>query len=714
MIAAWLLFVVGLTVAGGIVGTRTLEGNDANVGESARANDRLKAAGLDEPAVESLMISSGSPDLTRKVTADLRRNLERQRGIASVSNPYGPPRLIAGEGRQALVRAKLRGDPEKAGRHAPRIEDAIAETLNRGRAAPAGPRAAEVHAIGPASVDRAIDDAVGNDLRKAELFSIPLTLVILVLAFGALVAASVPLILGVTSVLAAMGGLGLISQLYPVADTSTSLIVLLGLAVGVDYSLFYIRREREERRRGSAPDAALAATAATVGRAIVIAGLTVVIGLSGLLITGLPVFMSMALGTMLVVLIAVIGSLTVLPATLALLGDRIDRGRLPFLARLRGRGADRQGFWGGLAGLVTKRPAIALTAAGCLLASLAVPALEMKTGDPEISLPADSPIMIAQEKIEAAFPGSPDSAQVVISGHGLDDTATKERIRRISRQASEIAGTEDRSELRVSSDGGTAAFGVDLPAGDPNQSRTMIHRLRDRLGSEAKRTLSGADLMVTGGTAAATDFADRLGGTTPVVVGVVLLLALMLVFATFRSIPLAIGVVGLNLASIGATCGITTAVFQQEWAEGFLDFTSSGTIVSWVPLFAFVILFGLSMDYTILVLERIREYRGSGLSPRDATRRGIGRTAGAITSAAAVMVAVFSIFAVLPMIEMKMLGVALSVGILLDATLVRGIALPAMVASLGDRGVRPAGRGFRAALAARGSRPAEAPGALKR
>lgn len=690
ILALWLLFVVGITVLGGAVGTRTLTGSDANVGETARAEQMLKRAGLTDPPVESLMVSSESPALTRQTVISLQEELARTRGVESVSDPYGAGGPVTDEGRKALIQATLVGDPEQAGDHAAGIEAAVGKTLAAKKTGGKG-RTVVIDTIGPASVDHAVDKAVGEDLQKAELFSVPITLLVLAVAFGALVAASVPLLLGVTSVIAAMGCLALVSQLFPVGDASTSLIVLLGLAVGVDYSLFYIRREREERRQGASAEAALKATAATVGRAIVIAGMTVIIGLGGLLVTGLPLFISMALGTMLVVLIAVTGSLTVLPAVLTLLGDRIDRGRIPLLSRRMNRETvnyETTGFWGRLAGPVSRRPGLSLFIGLALLGTMAVPALHMKTGDPEYSLPANTPIMVAQKRIEAAFPGSPDAAELVVSGSDLRGTAAKSQLLRIGKLAGELTGAPGQPGVRVSGNGKTAVVEVALPATDPAGARQLIHRLRDTLKPEAARRLAGAELLVTGSAAGSVDFADRLRSTAPLVVGMVLMLALALVFWAFRSLPLAFGVVALNLVSIAATCGITTAIFQETWAEGLLDFTSNGSIVSWVPLFAFVILFGLSMDYTVFVLERIREYRRQGLSPRVATREGIARTAGAVTSAAAVMVAVFMIFPTLPLIEMKMLGIALAAGILIDATLVRGIALPAMVAGLGESGVR--------------------------
>jgi RND superfamily putative drug exporter len=442
-------------------------------------------------------------------------------------------------------------------------------------------------------------------------------------------------------------------------------VVLLGLAVGVDYSLFYIRREREERRAGRDEHAALNATAATVGRAIVISGVTVIAGLAGLLLTGLTLFASMALATMLVVAIAVVGSLTVLPAVLALLGDRIDKGRLPFMPRTGGHSR----VWDWLARVVTRRPRTALAIAGVVLLALASPVLSLHTSGTVPSLPADEPSMVAYTAIERAFPGTPGSANLVVTEP--DD------LERLAATAQKITGGKGEAEI---TEGGTASL-ITIPMPDRSDDRAaqLVKDLRAGLPDH---------VLVSGDAAQSLDFADRLRTTTPLVIAFVLALALVLLLASFRSLPLALAVIGLNLLSVGAAYGVLTAIFQHTWAEGLLGFTSHGAIVDWVPLNTFVILFGLSMDYTILVLERIREARGNGRSPRQAAAEGVSATAGAITSAAVVMVAIFAIFPTLPLIEMKMMGVALAVGVLVDATVVRGIALPAAVALLGERGMK--------------------------
>lgn len=691
VIALWLVFVIGLFMAGSMAGMQMLTGNDQNIGESKAANALLADAGLTDPAVENMMITTGSAAETRAASDSLVARLETDPEVRAVVDPYEAGGQLADDGRKALVQASLRGDPDEAFDHIDGVVVAV-------EAIEAEYPGITVNSIGLGTLDREFEKIVEQDLKTAEMISLPITLMILFIAFGALVAASVPLMLGVTSVIAAIGGLGLISQVFPASEASTSLVVLLGLAVGVDYSLFYIRREREERENGRGPDSALAATSATVGRAIVISGITVIIALAGLAATGLPMFISMALATMLVVLIAVIGSLTVLPATLALLGDRINKGRLPFIGRIKRRRARRtglslvpdskMGFWARLARVVTRRPLLALVGAACVLGTIAVPAIGLNSGESEYGLPKDSKVMVDLQQVESSFPGAPATTELVVTGSSLGSAESRSALNDLGGQALAVTGGAGTPEVKVASDGGTALIRVPAPEQGPDKNQQIVHDLRNELPASAALSLPGSQLKVTGETAETTDFGDRLDRAAPIVVAAILLLALVLLFATFRSVPLAFGVVGLNLLSMAATYGVIVAVFQNTWAEGLLDFTSNGAIAAWVPLNVFVILFGLSMDYTILVLERIRESRRAGRDPRTAAREGVAATAGAVTSAAAVMVAVFAIFPTLPMLEMKMLGVGLAVGILIDATIVRGIALPAMVTLLGERGVK--------------------------
>ncbi len=676
-IALWLVLVVGCIVAGGLAGTRSMTDAEAGAGESARADEMIAASRLADPAVESVLVRSADARETAAATRDLERRLRDSGDAASVQGPADAPELSKAGGRTVLVQARLRGDPDDAAEPA----DGVAAVVRDVRAAHPG---VTLQQAGDGSFDSTITTMVEEDLQRAEMISLPLTLLILVVAFGALVAACVPLVLGITAVAAAMGALGVVSQIAPTGDTTASVVVLVGLAVGVDYSLFYIRREREERRAGRGPAAALDAASATVGRAILVSGLTVMVALAGLLLSGSAVFVSIGLATMLVVAIAVLGSLTVLPAMLALLGDRVDRGRLPRLLRRRPRPAGLT-TWARIAGAVTRRPLASLVTSVCLLGALAVPVIDLNTNDAGIaSLPKDMPIVQAQHAIERDFPGAPSIAQLVVRGERLDTREQRAELDALGARAAAAVGGKAAVRVDVARDGRTAIVAVPMSAVGPDAERHAVDVLRDQVAP----TGPGTETLVTGHAAGSADFAHQLSKATPIVIGFVLALAFGLLLWAFRSPRLAATVVGLNLLSVGASFGVLVAVFQHTWAEDLLGFTSSGTIVSWLPLFSFVILFGLSMDYTVLVLERIREARRAGRPPAAAAAEGVAATAGTVTSAAVVMVAIFAVFATLRLLDMKQMGVGLAAAVLLDVTIVRGLALPAAITLLGERGWR--------------------------
>lgn len=705
-ILLWVLLIVGCTAAGAATGTNALSRADGGVGDSGRAEQRIADGGLRNPDVESVLITSDDAAATAAAARAAERKLEALPEVAAVQGPSdgaAGSALQRNDGRTVLVRATLRGDPDD--------DDAV--VVEPVIAAVDGLRAAHpdvtIDQVGPQSIDRAIDALVSDDLLKAELISIPITLLVLVIAFGALVAAMVPLLLGVTAVAGALGALGVVSQIAPSGDTTASLVVLIGLAVGVDYSLFYVRRERELRRRSGgalSPEQALDVAAATVGRAILVSGVTVILALAGLLVTGIAQFTSMALGTIVVVAIALIGSLTVLPAVLALLGDRIDRGRVPLLGRRRERRerderraaangrpiAHRRSGWERIAMAVTGRPRVALLAAVVVLGGLAVPALGMKLADTgTASLPGDVPEVQALKAIEKAFPGAPASADLVVTGTRLDSREARTALAAVGRDAERITGGRGGVDVLVAEDGRTALLSVPMPENGRDAANAAVRELRAAAPDLSASIEPGASILVGGDAASSLDFVDAMNRALPLVLGLVLGLAFVLLLVVFRSPALVATVIGLNLLSIGAAYGVMTAVFQPTWAESLLDFTSTGTIVSWLPLISFVILFGLSMDYSILVLERIREERLAGHGPRDAAARGVAATAGTVTSAAMVMVGVFSVFAMLRLVDMKMMGVGLAAAILLDATVVRAVALPAAVTLLGRHGFRVPG-----------------------
>jgi RND superfamily putative drug exporter len=510
---------------------------------------------------------------------------------------------------------------------------------------------------GDASADKLIGDELDKGLARLSLLSIPVTLGILLVAFGAVVAALLPVALAVTAVVAAMGLLALASRLAPTVDTTMHVMLLVGLAVGVDYCMFYIRRERDERVAGADPHRALVIAAQTSGRSIWVSGLTVIVAMAGMFLTRDATFTSFAIGTILVVATAVLGSLTVLPAVLSALGDRVDAVKIPGLYRRRSGGR----AWNAILRTVLRRPSVSAVVAIAALAALAAPALHMQTkaeGIEDIS--PKSPIVQAGTAIRTAFPSQVAPAEVVVRAptvRGSDFASAYEAFRS---QALASGHLREPFDVKINPAGTVAIVEVGLEGnGSDRTSERALATLRGTVVPATFGTLSGATAAVTGETAGNYDFNKRLDDSLPWVFGFVLGLAFLLLLVSFRSVVVALTGVVLNVLSVAAAYGMLVFVFQDGHFESLLDFRSTGGITNWMPLFLFIILFGLSMDYHVFVLSRIRESRDRGLPTRAAVAEGIGRTAGVITSAAVVMVAVFALFATLPLTSTKQLGVGL-------------------------------------------------------
>jgi RND superfamily putative drug exporter len=673
-IFGWLAFVILAVFIGGSVGTRTLSDEEYGLGESGRADEVVGKHFPDETS-ESVLIQSGDGDANgspafRAVVADVVAKLEATKGVREVQSPYarGSEGALSEDGRSALVTFELPGaDPEDK-------VDAPLAAVDQLQRAHAG---YTIEEFGGASADKALSQAFEDDFRRAEVTSLPITLIILILAFGALLAAFVPLVLAVTAVAAAIGLIGPISQIWPVDEAISSVVLLIGLAVGVDYSMFYLRREREERARGLSEEASLEAAAATSGRAVLVSGVTVVAAMAGMYFGGAATFMSFATGTILVVAIAVVGSLTVLPAILSKLGDRVNKGRVPFLRPEKRTGEPR--LWSAILTRVLKRPLVSALAAGAVLVVLAVPVLHIHTADSGIEgLPRSLDIMQTYDRMQAAFPGEQFTADIVVEGE-LRESAVAD-LRSLARESDSF---NEPITVDTSPDGEIAV--VHVPLAGSGTDQTSIDAVRELREDVVPDVLAGTEVAgVTGFTAGSVDFNDLMSSRIWLVLGFVFLMAFMLLLVTFRSIVIPIKAILLNLLSVGAALGIVTWVFQDGHFEDLLNFRSSGAVSSWFPLMLFVILFGLSMDYHVFILSRIREAFDRGESTEDAITHGIKSTAGVVTAAALVMVGVFSIFATLSFIDMKQFGVGLAVAVLLDATLVRGVLLPATMKLLGD------------------------------
>ncbi len=688
-LVGWFLFVAVVFVGGSLAGTRLLEGSEAGTGESGRADGIVERAGYPATPTERVLVQARSGTLgagtARTVAAELRSRLGALPQVASVG-----PLVRSADGRSAMLPLVL-DVHGRTGNAAVDVADdqvpaVLATTAQVARAHPD----LRVSQVGDASLDRAVGGQVSKDFARAERLSLPVTLLILLLTFGALIAAGVPVVLALSAVTAGVGLSALVSHVVPVMDSLNSVILLIGMAVGVDYSLFYVRRAREERARGASRTESVEIAARTSGRAVVVSGLAVFIAMSGLLLSGDATFVSMAVGTMLVVAVAVLGSLTALPAMLAGLGDAVDRPRVPFVHRLR-RGDGEGRFWPAAMRVILHRPVVSLVLATLAMVALALPALGMRTGEAGAdSLPRSIPIMGTYDAMTAAFPQTGFAHTVVVhAGTGRIDRAALE-----GGVAALVSGAEatgrfpglEQVRPELAPDGRTATLEVPM-TGDFNSpaAERSLSVLRERLAPALATAVPGTTVLVTGPTAQAGDFGSSMRAHLPWVMGFVLGLTFLVLVLAFRSVVVAATAVVLNLLSVGAAYGVLVLVFQHGVGAGLLGFHPTGVVIDWLPLFLFVVLFGLSMDYHVFVVSRIREAHDAGLPTKLAVARGVTTSAGVVTSAAAVMVGVFSIFGTLSLLEFKQLGVGLAAAVLIDATVVRAVLLPSVMTLLGHR-----------------------------
>ena len=681
----WLAVALAATAIGSFVGHVQMRDSQAAAGQTAQALSMLDRAGMKQPAIENVLIQSprwtfrDSPMI--QAIGHLILDLNGQKDVENVQNPLtmiGGGGQVSRDGHSVLIQFTIKGDPNTAKNRVKPILDAVTSIAKVDPGITVGE-------VGQASVGYEIDRRFTKDFARAERLTIPVTLAILLIAFGAVVAAGLPVLLAFSAVLGSLGLYGLATHAYAGDWQSTSSVMLLiGMAVGVDYSLFYLRREREERATGRPPGSALARAASTSGQAVLISGGTVLIAMAGMFIAGNRIFTSFAIGTMLVVLCAVIGSVTVLPGLLSRLGDRVDRLRVPYVGR-RKEAAGESRFWGFVLDRVLRRPLVALLLGAGLLAAAAGPALSMHTKLPSYTdMPNDIPAITTYKQVVAAFPGASTPADVVIRAPSVLDPNVAAEIGNLEQTAVATGQMFPPFIVRVSSDRTTADVQVPLAGnGDDDASMAALRTLRNLVLPGTIGALPDAQYAVAGLTASTHDWNEQMKQRMPWVVGFVLALAFVLLLMTFRSIVIPITGIVLNLLSVGAAYGLLVLIFQNDWAEGILGFTSNHAITSWLPMFLFVVLFGLSMDYHVFILSRVKELYDGGMTTEEAVSRGIRRTAGTVTSAAIIMVAVFAIFGTLNIIMMKQLGVGLGLAVLIDATVIRGVLLPAAMKLLG-------------------------------
>ena len=681
----WLALVVLLFAFGNMaLGLKQIDINDAGVGQSHRADQILKKAFPERaPQTEFVLVQSTSRTVDdpafRSTVDDVIGSVQSSPAIKSLDSPYTARNaaLISDDRHAAMVKWEMKGDADQAQDN---IDALSAATDKVGTQHPG-------FFVGHAGVssDKGLDKMFVDQLKLAGERSIPITIAVLLIVLGSLVAVGIPILLALSGVLATIGLVAVTSQVVPADGNVNAVILLIGLAVGVDYSLFYIKRWREERAAGKDPDAALAVAAATSGRSVLISGFTVLIAMAGLFFAGDKTYLSFGIATMIVVGVAMLGSLTVLPALLSRLGPRVDKGRIPFVHRFR-NDAGGSRLWKAILRPTLNHPLLATVLAGGLLLALAVPAFKLHTAQSGLeALPSSAPTVETIQRVQDTFSNGNVSPAIVAIEANTDSPATKQAIAALKVRSLASGQAKKPIDVEVNASHDVARVTIPLVgSGVDSTSNDALNTLRNDILPATIGNVPEATFAVTGTTAQSVDQNSLLKSKAPIVFGFVLIFAFVLLLVTFRSIVIALKAIVLNLLSVAAAYGALILIFQYGWGESLFDFTSNGGIAYWLPIFLFVILFGLSMDYHIFILTRVREAYDRGLSTEEAVEHGISTTAGVVTSAALVMVGVFAVFALMPILDMKEMGIGLAVAVLIDATIIRAVLLPASMKLLGD------------------------------
>ena len=695
-ILGWLLFVVIATVIGGRVGQQNLESSKMGNGESKRHDTIVDAAAFPETVGERVLIqgkgsiTADSPEVTAAVK-DVVQRLKAIEGVDDIESPLVAEQrasTVSKDGRSVLVTFTMPGKGETA-----EELEALETSADAPLAAVAAVQKAHpelrVEEHGGASERKALGETERADEAKSTQISMGGTLILLLLTFGAAVAAGVPLVLGISAFVATTGLLAPVSQLSPLHEAVGQVTMLIGLAVGVDYAMFYLRRMMEEKDKGRSSEAALDVAAATSGRTVLISGFTVIAAMAGMFFSGNAIFSSFGIGTIIVVAVAMIGSLTFLPAVLSYLGEKnwLEKGRVPYVAKRRHANKGESRMWTAILNRVLAHPVVSVVVAGGLLVALSVPALGMQFKEPGTEgMSRSQPIIQTLDRMDAAFPGGSLPATVGVKADDVTTPEVQQSIRDLHDQAIATGQLSEPSGVDINPAKTVAVVSLSIKGkGTDAASNRSIDVLRDDVVPATVGKLKNAEVAVGGMTAWSKDFLDTMKSHLPIVFGFVLAMAFILLLVTFRSIVVPLKAIVLNLLSVGAAYGVLTLVFQDGHGEKALGFTSVGGITPWLPLFLFVVLFGLSMDYHVFVLGKVRELVDRGMKTEQAVAEGIKSTAGVITSAAAVMVVTFAAFATGSDQQMKQLGVGLAVAILIDATIVRAVLLPATMKLLGER-----------------------------
>jgi uncharacterized membrane protein YdfJ with MMPL/SSD domain len=668
VISGWMLAVLASAAAiAGLLGTALTTDDDfTGRPEAQRAEQVLKRAFPPVRGDRGFRVDEAVIVSSPRTTAEDPRFDRRMSSLAAELRAAGAAEVRAGpvshDRHSALLLVELGGDVE------PVVERVVAANGQDGFRA---------LIVGEDSIDEDFSRAADEDLARGELFGLALALIVLVAVFGGVAAAVVPIAVAIASIVVALAVVAGIGQAFVLNFVVVNVLVMMGLAVGIDYSLFVVSRFREERRAGRALDDAVAVAGATASRAVLFSGATVVLALVGMFLVPQTVFRSIAVGAIAVVLVSVLAALTLLPAALAVLGDRIERLRVPLLGRRAGGG-----LWSRVAGVALRRPAASLAAGVAVLVVLAVPYAGIETGTAGVgTLPESFQTRTAYEAIEHAFgPQGSSAAEVVVQGE-----RTPELGAAVAGLRETLAHDPDYGEtsVDVAPEAGVTRITVpvDVDATGP-EAMAAVKELRERYVPRAFAGLH-VETLVGGQSADELDFAEIARGWQPIVFAFVLGFSFLVLVAAFRSIAIPLTAIATNLLSVGAAYGLLVLVFQEGVGADLLGFQRADTVESWLPLLLFTILFGLSMDYHVFLLSRIRERWLATGDTRESIAFGVGTTARLITGAALIMVAVFAGFAGGQLVMFQQMGFGLGAAVLIDATLVRSVIVPSAMALLG-------------------------------
>ena len=669
-ITVWLVaLAAAIAASGGLASALSQDDHNLVTTESDKAQqiaDDLQAAGTPEPRTETIVITSdsatfGDPNFAAAIDA-AESALSDVAGVASVTGPTAAaPQPVSADGTRALVTVTLDANaPDTVG------ADILAALDG---AAPGG---YEYLAFGEETGSATFDGLAEDTLMRGEAIGIGVAVVILVVVFGALMAAGIPLLVALVSITTAVGATAIIGQAFEMSFFIVNMITMMGLALGIDYSLVMVQRFREELAKGRSTTDAVAVAGNTANRAVFFSGVTVIISLLGLLLVPSTIMRSLGAGAIIVACVSVLAALTLLPAVLRLLGHRVNKGRVPTAHPGR-----EPRTWTAIARGVTGKPLLALTAGLILLVGLALPALSMRLTFPGLdALPADNDFRRAAEILVDDFGFGQSTTFVAIPGaSGARD------------QIDSLAGTIDASpafaDTRVEWFGTDATIVTsDVYDGADQRAEDAVVTMREDW-IPAALDGTGVEAFVGGGQAGGMDFTGIVADATPWVLLTVLGSSFLLLLVSFRSVVIPLTAIALNVLSAAAAFGVLVAVFQWGWGADLLGMPQVDGIAPWLPLFLFAVLFGLSMDYHVFLLSRIKERHDAGDNTRTSIVAGLSRTGSLITGAALIMVAVFGGFALGDMAEFSQMGLGLGVAVIIDATLVRTVLVPSIMTLLG-------------------------------